>query len=146
VKTQPCKQKQTYNKNLRKSLLDFLSLHPDRQFTADELCRAVNGSCERARSSVYRHISTLCRDGILQKFRNDTATANVYQYVGERCDCSSHFHEKCLRCGNLRHIDCNDSLEFARHLLTEHGFSVNCGQSILYGICAACREKGDATK
>ena len=135
--------KQTYNKHLRQSLLDYLVLHPDRQFTANELCQALTGSSERGKSSVYRHISALCNDGVLQKFRNDTADRNVYQYVGERCDCGSHFHEKCLRCGSLRHIDCADSTAFAQHLLLEHGFSVNCGQSILYGICAACREKGE---
>ena len=146
MKANPCKEKQIYHKNLRQSLLDFLSLHPDRQFTADELCRAVNGSCERAKSSVYRHIAALCNAGVLQKFRNDTSDRHVYQYVGEHCDCGSHFHEKCLRCGSLRHIDCNDSMEFARHLLIEHGFSVNCGQSILYGICSDCRKKGEAAK
>jgi hypothetical protein len=37
-------------------------------------------------------------------------------------------------------------MEFARHLLIEHGFSVNCGQSILYGICSDCRKKGEAAK
>ncbi len=146
MKKPNCEAKQTYHKHMRASLLDYLALHPDRQFTADELCAVLNGSADRGKSSVYRHISALCRDGVLQKFRNEKADRNVYQYVGEHCDCGSHFHEKCLRCGSLRHIDCDDSLAFARHLLTEHGFSVNCGQSILYGVCAACRARGEHTK
>ncbi len=134
-------KKRTYKTDTRKMLTQYLAEHPDRQFTAEELCIAVNGSCDRGKSSIYRHISALCDEGILQKFRSEDDNRNVYQYVGELCDCGDHFHEKCLRCGSLRHLDCADSILFAKHLLSEHGFSINCGQSILYGVCAECRKK-----
>lgn len=133
--------KKTYRTDGRRELIAFLSQNPDRQFTTEELCCAVNGSTAHGKSSVYRHLTSLCREEVVRKFRNEDRNCNVYQYVGERCDCSRHFHEKCLRCGSIHHLDCEGSLEFTAHLLKVHGFAVDCGQSILYGVCAACREK-----
>lgn len=133
--------KTTYRTGGRRELIAFLSQNPDRQFSTEELCCAVNGSTAHGKSSIYRHLMVLCSEEVVRKFRNEERNCNVYQYVGEACDCSQHFHEKCLRCGNLRHLDCEGSLEFTAHLLKVHGFAVDCGQSILYGVCAACREK-----
>lgn len=131
--------KKNYQTEGRGALIDFLSQNPDRQFTAEELCHAVHGDTTRGRSSVYRHLSELCANETVRKFRNDSRKSAVYQYVGGNCDCGNHFHEKCLRCGNLRHLECDDSLLFAEHLLKVHGFSIDCGRSILYGLCANCR-------
>ena len=134
-------KKSIYHTGGRQELIAYLTRNPDQQFTAEELCLAVNGSTEQGKSSVYRHLTGLCKEEIVRKFRNDERNCNVYQYVGEHCDCGSHFHEKCLTCGKLLHLDCDDSIEFAAHLLKAHGFAVDCGQSILYGVCADCRIK-----
>ncbi len=133
--------KKVYNTGGRRELIEFLSQNPDRQFTTEELCLAVNGDTAHGKSSVYRHLTSLCQDEIVRKFRSEERNCSVYQYVGDRCDCGKHFHEKCLRCGQISHLDCTDSIEFAAHLLKEHGFAVDCGQSILYGVCAACRSQ-----
>ena len=129
----------TYNTDGRRVLIDFLKKNPDRQFTVEELCRAVNGDAESGKSSVYRHLGELCESDTVRKFRSERQNRAVYQYVGSGCDCHAHFHEKCLHCGALRHLDCDDSVAFAAHLLAVHGFEVDRGQSILYGVCAACR-------
>ncbi len=126
----------------RGALSGFFEAHPDCQFTADELYAAVSAQAEVGKSSVYRHLSELCEKDIVRKFRSETRGCNVYQYVGNGCDCRDHFHEKCTVCGKIQHLDCHATEEFATHLLREHGFSVNCGQTILYGVCAECREKG----
>lgn len=120
----------------RQKLLSFLESNPDRQFTTDELCAA---SGETARSSVYRRLSELCERGVIRKFHSEARNCSVYQYVGSHCDCSTHLHEKCVLCGKIEHLDCHDSESFIAHLLAEHGFAVDCGQTILYGVCAACR-------
>ena len=131
--------KKTYKTGGREALIEFLSRNPDRQFTADELFRAVNQEGTGGRSSTYRHLTALCADATVQKFRNEEQNCSVYQYIGKTCDCSTHFHEKCTRCGAIRHLACDDSLRFVAHLLEKHGFLVDCGQSILYGVCDACR-------
>ncbi len=126
----------------RESLLDFLSKNPDQHFTADELCQKIHGS-DSKKSSVYRHLTELCNKDIIRKFQDQETMKTCYQYVGEHCDCRNHFHAKCLVCGALEHISCRDSVLFASHLLEEHGFWVDCGQSILYGVCANCRKQGE---
>ena len=120
-------------------MVAFLAQNPDRQFCVEELCYALHGDCKRGKSSIYRLLSQLCLEETVRKFRNISQNRSVYQYVGENCDCRLHFHEKCLSCGRIKHLDCHGTEEFARHLLTEHGFRIDCGQSILYGICAECR-------
>ncbi|MBQ7346439.1 MAG: transcriptional repressor [Clostridia bacterium] len=139
-------KKKNYRSDGRAALVEFLSQNPDCQFTTEELCLAVNGSETEGRSSVYRHLTQLCEDETVRKFRNEARKCAVYQYIGKNCDCGNHFHEKCTRCGRLRHLDCSDSAAFAEHLLLVHGFAVDRGQSILYGLCADCRaaEKGGA--
>ena len=132
-------EKKSYQTKGRRELIAFLAKNPDRQFTVEELCLAVNGDTEQGKSSIYRHLTRLCESESVRKFRNEERNRSVYQYVGEHCDCSRHFHEKCLRCGTLRHLECDDSLDFAAHLLAVHGFAVDPGQSILYGVCASCR-------
>ena len=136
--------KTTYQTRGRSELIAFLSKNPDRQFTTEELCQTLNGSTDYKKSSVYRHLAQLCRESVVRKFHSEARSCNVYQYVGEACDCGHHFHEKCLRCGNIHHLDCEGSLAFAQHLLQMHGFAVDCGQSLLYGVCADCRNKEGA--
>lgn len=137
-------QKKSYNTAGRAALISFFSSHPDEQFTAEELCKALYGDEKSRKSSVYRQLTRLCDDHSVQKFRSADNLCDVFQYVGEGCDCDEHFHEKCIRCGKVEHLDCHASSEFFQHLLKEHGFQVLCGRSVLYGLCAKCREGGQS--
>ena len=136
-------QKKPYNTAGRVALINFLSSHPDEQFTAEELCKLLYGDKKSRKSSIYRQLTQLCNDHSVQKFRSADNLCDVFQYVGEGCDCDEHFHEKCIRCGRVEHLDCLASAEFFRHLLREHGFEVLCGRSVLYGLCADCRTGGE---
>lgn len=131
--------RQTYHTVGKEALSEFLRRHPDCQFSAEELCQAINGTATTGKSSVYRQLTFLCERDVVRRFRSEERNCNVYQYVGDGCDCGLHFHAKCTVCGSISHLDCAESTAFAAHLLEEHGFSVNCGQSVLYGLCAACR-------
>lgn len=131
----------TYKTPGRQRLLDFLETHPDRQFTAEELCTeldSANGDTGKTRkSTLYRHLSELCEEGTVRKYRSDTQSAYVYQYVGQG-DCTRHFHLKCVTCGDLVHLECAVSEELLSHISSHHGFEVDSGRSILYGLCRAC--------
>ena len=131
----------TYKTPGRQRLLEFLENHPDRQFTADELCdeldSVTDGENKTRKSTLYRHLSELCEDGTVRKYRSDTQSAYVYQYVG-RGDCARHFHLKCVTCGDLVHLECTVSEELLSHISAHHGFEVDSGRSILYGLCRAC--------
>ena len=135
--------KKTYQTQGRRRLVCFFEDHPDCQFTVEELCLQLNGDCVRGQSSLYRQLGELCRGDILRMFRDEERKCNLYQYVGAACDCKEHFHAKCLKCGRIEHLHCGDSSEFAKHLMDGHGFRIDCGQSVLYGVCAACNTAED---
>jgi len=134
-------KKQQYKTAGKRALVSFLASHPDRQFTADEVYAAVSADASVGKSSVYRQLSLLCEEESVRRFRSDARGRNVYQYVGTGCDCRDHFHEKCTMCGRVVHLDCDATAEFVAHLSLEHGFAVDCGRTILYGVCADCRER-----
>ena len=138
-------EKKSYRTPGRQRIGKFFAENPDRQFTTEEICVALNGDAEMGRSSIYRHLSELCSAEIIQKFHSAERNCHVYQYVGSECDCRNHFHGKCIQCGAIEHLGCHDSTQFVSHLMQEHGFEVFCGQSILYGLCEKCRSvnKGD---
>ena len=132
----------TYKTAGRQRLLEFLQSHPDRQFPVDELAEELDRGREapsggNRKSSLYRHLSELCHEGTVRKYRSDTQSAYVYQYVG-RGECCRHFHLKCVSCGALIHLECAVSQELLTHIRSDHGFSVDSGRSILYGTCAGC--------
>lgn len=131
--------KKIYQTTGRQRIGKFFAENPDRQFSTEEICEAINGSLSTGRSSIYRYLTELCESDVIQKFHSAERKCSVYQYVGAECDCRSHFHGKCVRCGTIEHLDCHDSQMFTDHLMSEHGFEVYCGQSILYGLCKACR-------
>ena len=131
----------TYKTAGRQRLLGFLESNPDRQFTVEELCEELDhltaGENKTRKSTLYRHLSELCGEGTVRKYRSDTQSAYVYQYVGGG-DCARHFHLKCVSCGGLTHLECTVSEELLSHISSHHGFSVDSGRSILSGLCGAC--------
>lgn len=140
----------TYKTEGKTRLLTFFSQHPDTQYTVDELHAALIEAYPRAyagkgsgKSSLYRQLSALGAEGAVRKFRDDTQSAYVYQYVA--CGaCSHHFHLKCLSCGKLEHLDCAISDELLAHISKDHKFCIDRGRSILYGLCAECHDEGAA--
>ena len=135
-------QKNYYHTAGRDALIAFLQKNPDRQFTVEELYAQLSERVSVGKSSLYRHLSELCEAEIVRKFHSKERDSNLYQYVGDECDCKHHFHQKCTVCGRINHLDCHASADFAEHLMREHGFAVDCGQSVLYGVCAECNKKG----
>lgn len=138
----------TYRTEGRRRLMDFLRQHPDRQYTAEELAAEIGRAdssgdtlsfVKCSKSSLYRHLSELCAEGTVRKYRSDTQSAYVYQYIGGG-DCCHHFHLKCLACGELIHLECAVSEELLSHIATDHHFAVDSGRSILYGLCEVCAE------
>ena len=126
-----------YNTAGKTRLVDFLKDHAEAQLTVEDICLSLNGNLSK-RSSVYRNLSSLCDEGSVKKFHADSGY--VYQFVRGR-ECSNHFHLKCLKCEKILHLECEKGSELTNHIMSHHGFSVDSGRSILYGVCDACAEK-----
>lgn len=134
------KMPKTYKTQGKNKLEAFLSSHPDTHFTVEEICVAVNGDI-RAKSSIYRNLSGLVADGKVRKFKDEGYSHSVYQYLGEERECRNHFHLKCVECGHLEHLECFMGRQMCEHIKEHHGFFVDSGRSILYGVCAECASK-----
>lgn len=140
-----------YQTSQKKKIIDFMRAHPDRQFTADEICKAINtakvldgsemtasaSASKVGLSTVYRQLISLCNSEILHKFSTEGGSS-VYQFASPDGNCSHHFHLKCIECGRIIHLDCRMSDELLAHIADVHGFEVNSGKSVLYGICDRC--------
>lgn len=126
-----------YNTEGKTRLVDFLRTNSDSQFSVEDICLSLNGNLTK-RSSVYRNLRSLCDDGSVRKFHSQSGC--VYQFVEGR-GCSNHFHLKCVRCKKILHLECEKGSELTEHIMSHHGFSVDIGKSVLYGVCHACAEK-----
>lgn len=94
------------------------------------------------RSSVYRLLSDMCREGIVRRFRAVNAEEGyVYQYVGPDAGCEGHLHLQCLCCGKIEHLRCSCNRELAAMILKTHDFKIDEGRSVLYGTCTDCLSK-----
>jgi len=136
-----------YNTRGRDLLLRYLAESADRPQGTDEMYAALKGK-ENApgKSSIYRMLTQLCEQGAVKKFRADSKGQGfVYQFVGNASHCGDHFHLQCTACGQIVHLECAFGQTLRTHLLSEHGFTVDSGSSVLYGTCAAClgRERDD---
>jgi Fur family ferric uptake transcriptional regulator len=132
-----------YMTNQKKQILDLLITHKDHHYTVDEIVQSLSdGDKKPGKSTVYRQISSLLEDGVIRRFEAAGADSFVYQYAAG-VGCEHHFHLKCSRCGNLLHMECDKLHEVRRHILEDHGFLIG-GNSVIYGVCAACREGENA--
>ena len=72
------------------------------------------------------------------KYVADKGGQAVYQYVELGHHCEEHLHLKCVNCGKIIHLECAFMDEICEHILLDHGFELQCKNSILYGTCKEC--------
>ncbi len=89
-------------------------------------------------TTVYRNIDRMVEDGTLVKQNDQNAQSAVYRYT-QQGRCTSHLHMQCIECGKVIHLECDFMSEIKEHLLSQHGFEIQCKSSILYGMCKECR-------
>lgn len=126
-----------YNTKQKKVLIDYLINNKNRHLSAGVIAEGVKNE-GIGKSTVYRQITELCNEGILRRFRGTNGKSVVYQYMDNGGECNNHFHLKCTNCGGLEHLDCESIIKLNRHIKEHHGFTVDIGTTIIYGICAKC--------
>ncbi|MEE0969301.1 MAG: transcriptional repressor [Clostridia bacterium] len=130
-----------YNTAGREAILEFFRSNPDRQFSADQVFAELSEMCGEkvpGKSTVYRLLSKLSEEGTILPYRDGGSANCLYQFASKEGGCGSHFHMKCTNCGKIYHLRCRRSEELLCHVLSEHGFKVNLGKSMLYGVCDSC--------
>ena len=131
-----------YNTAARSRILGFLMENKDRTVNANDILKVLNdGGNEVNITTIYRYLDKLTESGQVMKYIAENGTRAVYQYVEHEHHCEEHLHLQCTKCGAIIHLDCSFMDEIAEHVSLEHGFQIQCRNSIIYGVCRNCLEK-----
>ncbi len=107
--------------------------------TADEAHRhLLEQGLDVGKTTVYRAITKLCDAGILRRYAPQSSSgAAQYQYNPCR---ESHLHIRCAACGAMEHLHCDEVEAFTAHIRAHHGFVLDEGRTLLYGLCQQCAQ------
>lgn len=133
-------QRGSYQTRQQEAVEALFSSRAEECLTAEDAYRLLTQEgLDVGKTTVYRSIARLCQTGKLRKYVSpDSGGAALFQYNPCR---ESHLHIRCVHCGALAHLHCEEAEAFSRHLTRHHGFTLDEGQTILYGCCEACRQK-----
>ncbi len=124
-----------YNTEKRAAIKDFLSKKKETAFSIEEICSEIllDG---HGKSTVYRIISEMVRDGSVRKISDPNSRRVCYQHLdGEHC--SEHLHLKCNECGRLIHLDEETTQALEKKLMSAKHFVLDDG-AMLFGKCESC--------
>ena len=131
-----------YNTAARSRILGFLKENKERAVNANDILKVLNnGGNDVNITTVYRYLDKLTESGQVMKYIAENGARAVYQYVEDDHHCQEHLHLQCTKCGAIVHLDCSFMDEIAEHVSLEHGFKIQCRNSIIYGVCRNCLEK-----
>ena len=106
-----------YNTKTRQLILDYLINNRQHAVSASNILAHLEeqGAAPNP-TTVYRYLDKLAGEQRVMKYVADKGEKAVFQYVDEGRHCREH-------------------------LLAEHGFTLQCEGSVLYGLCRSCAAK-----
>lgn len=125
----------------RKKILDFLKDNQNRTLTVTDIDMYLK-SCDSEVNitTIYRYLDKLEKEGTVIKYVAEKGSQATYQFVGAEHNCEEHLHLQCVKCGQVIHLECHFMHEILEHVEHEHGFVMQCKNSIVYGTCKECRK------
>lgn len=133
-----------YATTSRKKILEYLMTNSDRTVTVTDIDQYLKKHDNEVNiTTIYRYLDKLAKEGTVMKYVAEKGSQAVYQYVEMGHHCEEHLHLKCVSCGCIIHLECAFMDEIAEHVLKDHGFTLQCKNSIIYGLCRECRKKQD---
>mgnify|MGYP002515714714 FL=1 len=131
-----------YNTKTRQLILDYLINNRQHAVSASNiLAHLEEQGASPNPTTVYRYLDKLAGEQRIMKYVADKGERAVFQYVDESRHCREHLHLKCVQCGRIYHLDCHFMDEVRSHLMADHGFTLQCEGSVLYGLCRSCAAK-----
>lgn len=126
----------------RKKILEFLQSNHDRTVTAADIDAYLKeNNSEVNVTTIYRYLDKLVKEGTVIKYVAEKGSQTTYQYVEQGHHCEEHLHLKCVKCGCIIHLECAFMDEISEHIRKDHGFTLQCKNSILYGMCQECAKQ-----
>ena len=127
-----------YQSRRQEAVAALFEQRPEECLTAEECWQALaQTGQDMGKTTVYRAVTRLCERGMLRRYAaHESGEAARYQFNPCR---ESHLHIRCVDCGALEHLHCEEVEALSEHLSLRHGFTLDEGQTILYGLCDKCR-------
>lgn len=125
-----------YHTRPKELLTDFFSSNKDKCFSSREIIDSGLGIGE---ATVYRLLSKLTEEGTLTKSVAGDGKSSLYRF-NERNDCHDHIHLKCLKCGDIIHMECDTFHHLESHIEAEHDFLIDNSHTVIYGKCKKCSD------
>ena len=122
--------------------MDYLKSNRDKTVSVKDIDNHMKSlDCPVNMTTIYRYLDKLEREGDVMKYVSEQGDKATYQLVERSHKCDSHLHLKCTDCGSVIHLDCHFMDEIAGHIASDHGFVLQCKNSVIYGLCQNCQSK-----
>lgn len=132
-----------YRTKNRQLILDYLKSQKEHTVSVSEIKSSMSDmGCEVNLSTIYRYMDKLVEEGSVMRYVSDTGEKSSYQYVEPEHNCHGHLHMQCVKCGKIIHLNCEFMQEIQEHISEHHGFTIQCDNSVLYGVCQECEQMG----
>lgn len=131
-----------YKTKSKEEITSILRENSDRRFTAADIISTLKNRGSMINpTTVYRNLERLSKTGAVIKLKTPDSDSALYQSALGHENCKEHLHLQCEKCGSLIHLECGFMHEISHHLLDDHGFVINCKNSVLLGLCSECAGK-----
>lgn len=131
-----------YTTASRTKILDFLKANCNRTVNVSQIQQHLKECQHEVNvSTIYRYLEKLSSEGTVMKYVAEKGGQTVYQYVENGHHCKEHLHLQCLECGEIVHLECDFMKEILTHVKNDHGFQIQCMNSIIYGYCEKCQKQ-----
>lgn len=135
-------EKNKYQTKQRQQLIAYLETIPGIHFTiADIVAYFKEQNVNIGTTTIYRQVEKLVEEGYVKKYIFDANTPACFEYMDPSKECMEDicFHCKCIQCGRLIHLHCDDLEHTEKHILDHHGFKIDARRSVFYGVCDQCQ-------
>ena len=132
------KRPTNYQTKQREAIFAYIVSHGNTHVTAAQIVsHFANAETSVGRTTIYRHLDKLIREGRLRKYSVDGIGGACYQYISDN-ESRQPLLLKCEGCGELTHLACGVLDEIHQHIYQDHTFKVNTTKTVFYGRCAVC--------
>ena len=128
----------TYKTKQRDALVNYLEQHMHEPLSAGEIAEALAAQ-DISRSAVYRNLSALEQEGKVRRSTRSGSREATYRFAASEA-CRACLHLSCTKCGRTFHMNSLSAEDLIRDVDLAEGFAVDRAETVLYGVCSACRK------
>lgn len=142
----------TYKTKQKDLILEFIKSKKSGHISAENIIDHFKKLAEKdssisvSKSTVYRALDAMCKDGILTKYVIDEKQGACYSLNDSHCESHNHYHLRCNECDKVFHVDGKDFDEMSSRIKKEVGFDIDTTKTVLYGTCEKCKNKKENKK